>query len=217
MEKVAYEVGGNTVGTLKELASLLGVGKVTAKELEQGKYSDSVSIIDLEDENAKSDEEWEGEKLKVYKKPEKHPMESDLDPDKVYTALTGDEPEITKKEVLDSFPKFEDLEELKEFIKEMDTPTLEYLARGMELDWLPTYHANIHRMRIAMAMHRYFFPELFEPKESKKKTKYADMTTEHLMEVLEEHGLNLEKTDNEAINRMKAIMLLKKEGHIEEE
>lgn len=214
MEKIGYEVEGTVVETLKEVASMLGVSKVTTKDLEDGKYADSVSVVDLEEEARKADENWENEARRNKPKHEKHPMESDIDPSVDFTTLTGDEPEISKEEVLESFPKFDNLEELKEIIRELDTHTLEYLAKGLELNWTPTYHVNIHRMRIAMSMHKHFFPELFEPKESKKKAKYSDMSTKELMKLLEDNKLEFKASGNEAIDRMKAIMLLKSEGHV---
>lgn len=239
MDNIGYEVDGTVVWTLKELAPLLNVARVTAKDVEKGgKYADMVSLVDLEalaeeesnkdskkdtsgvkksgkktsnkstSDNEEDDEAWENEKLKVDSKEESHPMESDIDPDEIYSTVDDDEVDISKDEILETLPKFKDLEELKEFIKDLDTPTLEYFAKGLELTWTPTYHANIHRMRIAMAMHRYFFPEMFQPKEPKKKARFSDMSTDELVKQAKEVDKNLEVTKNDRINRMKAIMVL---------
>lgn len=208
--KVGYEVEGKVVETLKELAKVLGVSKVTTKDVEKGgQYAEAVSIIDLE----ASDEAWESEKLKVDTPEEKHPMESDEDHDKIYTALEGEEDvKISKEEVMKSLPDFKEFKDLKDFIKDLDTGTLEYIAKGLELSWTPTYHANIHRMRVAMALHRHFFPERFQPKEPKKKARFSDLTTEQLLQIAKEHGLKVDTTDNDHINRMRVIMALKQEG-----
>jgi len=210
-QKTGYEINGEVVETLKELASIIGVDKISQKDVEK-KYADQVNIVDL------ADEEWENQVHKKEVPEEKHPMERhELSPDEVFTALTDEDRENLKKvdpsEIKSAFPEFEDLDELKEFIKDIDTPTLEYLATGLGVEWNPTYHANIHRMRIAMGIQKHFFPELFVPKEAKKsKAKYGDYSTTDLFKMASEKDIEVTKTGNEPIDRMKVIMELKKNG-----
>jgi len=196
-QKMGYEVEGEVVTSLKDLAPLLGVSKVTSKDIaEGGQYSDIVSVIDLDAEITETEEEF--------------------DKDTIYSTVSDDEVDLTPDEVLESMPEFENLDELKEFIKDLDTPTLEYLAKGLKLKWTPTYHGNIHRMRIAMAMHRYFFPDLFKPTDAKKKkAKYADYSTEDLEVMAKEAKVEYKESDNEAINRMRVIMALKESGQLD--
>lgn len=208
-QKVGYEVDGNVVPNLKELADLLGVEKVTQKDIKEGgQYADLVGIVDL------SSEDTEGTDTD---KPEKK-AKAEVNTDEIYTALTEADMKslesVTAEEIRSAFPEeFESNDELKEFIKDIDTPTLEYLATGLGLEWNPTYHANIHRMRIAMTIQKYFFPELFVPKEAKKKkAKYGDHDTDELFSIAKEANLEVKRSGNDPIDRMRVIMKLKEEG-----
>lgn len=203
-----YDVDGQVVGSLKEVAELLGVARVTRKQLEE-EYADVVTLVEL------SDDEWEETTNRVVTEDDEE--DTEVDKDSVYSALSDDVVDITPEEVKESMPEFTELDELKEFIKDLDTPTLEYLAKGLGLTWKPTYHANIHRMRVAMEMQRYFFPELFVPKDNKKKkAKYGDLSTEELFSKADELKLDYKKSGNEAIDRMRVIMTLKDAGHLAE-
>jgi hypothetical protein len=207
--KVGYEVEGNVVANLKELADLLGVEKVNKKDIEDGgQYHDIVGIVDLSSADS--------EEADTPKKPQK--VKEDVNKDEVYTALSEEdmknlEDPSVAEEIKSEFPEFENIDELKEFIKDIDTPTLEYMATGMGLEWNPTYHANIHRMRIAMAIQKHFFPELFQPKESKKKkAKYGDYSTDDLFSIAEEGKIEVKRSGNDPIDRMRVIMKLKEQG-----
>lgn len=122
--------------------------------------------------------------------------------------------EVTKQEVLASLPAFQDLEELKEFIKDIDTPTLEFIATTLGCEWKKDDNKPIERMRMAMSLHRYFFPELFKANEEgkKKKAKYADMSTDDLFGIAADNNIDVQVSDHEAINRMRVIMALKGAG-----
>ena len=144
-------------------------------------------------------------------------QEETVEAGEYYSALDpNEEITATPEQIKESMPDFENLDELKEFIKDIDTPTLEYLARGLRAEWTPTYNQAIHRMRVAQALHRYFFPELFKPKgDKKKKAKYGDLSTDRLFELVEEHNLRVNRSGNEPIDRMRAIMALKTVGVLE--
>jgi hypothetical protein len=210
-QKIGYEVNGEIVTTLKQVAEKLGVDRVTSKDIQEGgKYADQVNLVDLSDEE-------EDNVVEVVAEDTDEDDTEEVNKNEIYSTVDEDDIDLTPEEVKASMPDFETLDELKEFIKDLDTPTLEYLAKGLRLEWTPTYHANIHRMRIAMAMHRYFFPELFKPKETKKKkAKYGDYSTEQLFKMAEEHGITFKKSGNEPIDRMRVIMELKKAGHLPE-
>lgn len=198
---MGYEIDGQVVATLPELADLLGVDKVTKKDVTgKGQYADLVAMVPLQSEDDEA------------------ATEDNTDKEEVYTALSEEDmanlQEVDPEEIKSAFPEFEDNDELKAFIKDIDTPTLEYLATGLGLEWNPTYHQNIHRMRIAMAIQKHFFPELFQPKESKKKkAKYGDYDTEALYKMVEENKLEIaDRSGNDPIDRMRAISALKKAG-----
>jgi hypothetical protein len=215
--KTGYEVDGQVFTTLKDVAEALGESKVTKADVEEGgKFADQVALVDL------NDEQWENENLRNEVEEEDHPMErSQADTDEVYTALSEQDiknlESVDAEEIKSAMPTFENLDELKEFIKDIDTATLEYMATGLGLDWNPTYHQNIHRMRVAMAMQKHFFPELFQPKESKKKkAKYGDHDTDSLFSLAEEKKIEVKRSGNEPIDRMRVIMELKKAGILAE-
>jgi hypothetical protein len=205
-QKIGYKVEEHIVGSLPELADLLGIEKISKKDITgNGDYADVVAIVNLSD----------GETEEGTKPAKKKPKE--FTEDEIYTALSPEDMKnlesVDVEEIKSAFPEFEDNEELKEFIKDIDTPTLEYLATGLGLEWNPTYHANIHRMRIAMAIQKHFFPELFQPKDSKKKkAKYGDYDTDTLYQMVTESELEVKRTGNDPIDRMKAINALKKAG-----
>lgn len=206
MSKTGYQVGNEVAANLEEVAALLNVSRVTKKDVaEGGKFADQVQMVQLEDE-PKTDTN-EAEDADVQENEEEKPF---------YSALGDEEVKASAEQIKESMPDFETLDELKEFIKDLDTPTLEYMARGLGLDWTPTFNASIHRMRVAMEMHKFFFPEQFQPKEPKKKKgKYGDLSTEKLFEMVDERNLIVEKSGNEPIDRMRAIMALKTVGALE--
>jgi hypothetical protein len=209
IQKQGYEVDGEIVTTLVALADLMGVEKVTKKDITgDGQFADVVNMVDL------SDDEWESRAPKTASAEESDLVE--VDKEAIYSTLT-ETVDLTPEEVQSSMPDFQDVDELKEFIKDLDTPTLEYLDKGLLLEWKATYHANIHRMRIAVEMKKHFFPELFQPKDSKKKkAKYGDLTTEQLFSKATDLKLEYKISGNDAIDRMRVIMALKEAGHLAE-
>ncbi|QMV48425.1 hypothetical protein [Bacillus phage SPO1L3] len=207
---MAYEVEGKVVSTLKELSEVLGE-KVTKKDLsEGGKFHEVVSLVDTEDEVAVSSQKEESSK--------EDPTE-DQDNQEVYTALTEEDfanlEEVTEEEIKEGLPEFEELDELKDFIKDLDTNTLEFMAAGLGLTWNPTYHKNIHRMRVAMAIQRYFFPENFKKAPKESKAKYGDYSTDELFKMAEENGIEVKRKGNEKIDRLQVINKLKKAGQLQ--
>ncbi|AYP68624.1 hypothetical protein EalM132_00112 [Exiguobacterium phage vB_EalM-132] len=259
--KVVYQVGNDVAVSLKAVAELLGVSRVSAKDVEEdGKYADQVMILtteevetledadsetapketvedtvnnptdedtsdeevekeatgDSEDESV-SDEDWEDPNPVRLKKEEEnedeeHPMEREEE-EEPYSALEEDV-EIDEEAVRESMPEeFESLDELKEFIKDMDTATLEYMAVGLKLSWKPTEHKNIHRMRIAMAFHNHYFPKketANKANATSKGGKYKDYSTEDLEKLLKDNDVEYKTYEDENIHRMRLVMAAKK-------
>lgn len=202
-----YKVNEQTVATLPEVAAILGATKVTAKDVKEGgKYAGVVSILD-----ETSDTEDSGIEA----------SDSDTPPEEDTDIVVANGSEITKEEAIEAFlpegDTFKDLDELKGLITDIDTPTLEYLAKAMECDYTPSDHAQIHRMRIAQSLHHFFFPDLFQPKEAKKKkTKYGDLSDDELTKLASTHKVKWDKSGHAPIDRMRIIMALKKAGHLPE-
>jgi hypothetical protein len=130
----------------------------------------------------------------------------------VYTALKDETIKVTVDEMRNALPKFGSLDELKEFISELDTATLEYMVRGLGLTWNPTYHEGIHRMRLALALQKFVFPGEFRSEDKKKKSRYGNLPTEELFNLANRSGIEWMKTDNEVINRVRIITALKNSG-----
>ncbi|MMZ43641.1 hypothetical protein D1872_52060 [compost metagenome] len=203
-EQIAYQVGEDVLTSLTEVASKLGVSRVTSKDVAAGgKYADQVQLLDLAADDDLEEDGDEGETGSD---------KAEGDAKEYYTALEDEEVKASKEELQAALPEFETVDELKEFIKDVDTATLEYFARGLELEWMKTTHPSIHRMRIAEALKRHFFPHLFKPKSDKKRAKFGEYSTEQLFDLVKENKLKVERSGNEPIDRMRAIMALKTVG-----
>jgi len=109
---------------------------------------------------------------------------------------------------------FEDKKSLQKFYKQLDTTTL--------IDWCCleglvynecTDSEPIQRMRICMAILYKHFPK--SPGTTKKKSKYADYTTEALIALAVDNEVVFEITDDMRILRMRAIMALRASKVIE--
>lgn len=246
MAKQVYEVNGMEVNSLKEVASILGVAKVSQKDLlEGGAYAGQVNLKDLSegvavDLETKEETECSAEGITVDTAAAKSSTEEECGAPPAIEACgpsdvptVGDSPleiptvgeeaksvnteeSLTLEEAKESFPKFDALEDLKAFIKDIDTPTLEFMATSLGCTWDHTNHPSIERMRIAQALHRAYFPDLFKKSDKKKskKAKYGDYSTKQLFSMALEHGMKIPKSGHEPIDRMRAIMALKDKGYL---
>lgn len=107
---------------------------------------------------------------------------------------------------------FKEQKDLQKFYKHC---TDEQLAEWVDVEGLE-FKANdsqaINRMRMAMAVLYYHFPKA---PSTKKKSKYADYSDEMLINLLLEHEVPCEPTDDDRIMRMRAIMALRAHKIIE--
>jgi hypothetical protein len=110
---------------------------------------------------------------------------------------------------------FKDEKELKKFYKKL---TDDQLDEWLQLEGL-TYkacpeNAPIERMRKCMSLMAYHFPKA--PTTSKKKSKYADLSTEQLMQIATEAGVTVRDDHGDLrILRMYLIMALRDAGLLE--
>ncbi|AGR46816.1 hypothetical protein SHANETTE_145 [Bacillus phage Shanette] len=222
-----YEVEGQYVPDLKAVAAVLNVPKVLKRDIQEGgALEGKVKLVNTEEvgdgiKAETEDEQWDNFKAKtdeaIAKEVEEEVgtvEEEDDEPQPINYVRTEDIVN-TKEEILEAIPEFKALKEFKDWYKDIDTQTVEYFAKALGLTWTETEHANIHRMRISMAMQRFFFPEMFKPKEGKKKkAKYGDLSTEDLFKMVAANKLDVKKTNNNPIDRMNAIMALKKAGKL---
>lgn len=238
MAKV-YEVtmGGSVeqVETLKEVAAILGVTRVAGKDIEAGKYPE-VSIVedntDIEDaQDAKEFLEEHIEIVHVTDAPTPEPtedtvedMDAEVEQATKETEEAGvsyeDEVDDEVEEVEDSieYPEvgeFKDEKAIKKYIKKLSDEELQEWCELEGATWKPNDHASINRMRMAMAIKAVHFPELAKPKKTKKKSKYADYSTEDLVQMALDNDVVVpDAKGDERIERMYTIMALRKAGLI---
>jgi len=111
---------------------------------------------------------------------------------------------------------FEDAKDLKKFYKHA---TNEQLDEWLELEGLqdeikPTDSEQILRMRKCMAILYKNFPKALT--KAKKESPYKKYSLEDLLDMVVEHEVEMEPTDDLKIMRMRAIMALKPTGCFDE-
>lgn len=109
---------------------------------------------------------------------------------------------------------FTDKKDLQKFYKQLDTATLEDWCAVEGIEYTPCEDSEpIHRMRVCMAILYLHFPKA--ETSSKKKSKYADYTTEALIQMAVDNDIAVEVTDDMRIMRMRTIMNLRAANIIE--
>lgn len=106
---------------------------------------------------------------------------------------------------------FTDQKLLKKAIKKLSDDQLVEWATLEGLTWKAVDHTAINRMRVAMAINELHFPT---ERKSSKKSKYADYTTEQLVEMASDNNVEIKPTDDAKILRMRCIMALREAGYI---
>lgn len=229
-----YVVNGEEkVSTLAEVAKILGVSRVSKKDVEEGKYdvvieeaavslADAEEVVEevvaeeediLEGVEVVEDEEEEEEAAEDVEEPT---SEEDSEDDweegyPVDTEEEEEEEEIEYPEVGD----FEDEKAIKKYIKGLTDEQLQAWCELEGAEWVENEHRNINRMRMAMAIKAVHFPELAKKPSSKKKSKYAEYTTEELVEMAIDNNVEVrDDKGNERILRMYTIIALREAGLI---
>jgi len=109
---------------------------------------------------------------------------------------------------------FTDKKDLQKFYKQLDITALEDWCAVEGLTYTACEDSEpIHRMRVCMAILYLHFPKA--PSAGKKKSKYADYTTEALIQMAVDNDVAVEVTDDMRIMRMRTIMNLRAAGIIE--
>ncbi|APZ82253.1 transcription regulation [Bacillus phage vB_BsuM-Goe2] len=228
-----YVVNGEEkVSTLAEVAKVLGVSRVSKKDVEEGKYDvvveeAAVSLADTEEvvEEVVTEEEdilegvevvEDGEEEEAAEEEEEPTAEEEPEEDweegyPVDTAEEEEDGEIEYPEVGD----FEDEKAIKKYIKGLTDEQLQAWCELEGAEWVENEHRNINRMRMAMAIKAVHFPELAKKPSSKKKSKYAEYTTEELVEMAIDNNVEVrDDKGNERILRMYTIIALREAGLI---
>lgn len=109
--------------------------------------------------------------------------------------------------------QFTEKKDLQKFYKQLATDILEDWCELEGLTFKPNDDAQIHRMRVAMAILYHHFPKA--PAKTKSKSKYAEYPTEDLIKMALDNDVVFEETDSEPIMRMRVIMALRAHGLLE--
>lgn len=106
--------------------------------------------------------------------------------------------------------KFASLEDFKSMFTEVDNETAYAWAEDLGVEWVHNYNEGINRMRVSMALQRHYFPDLFKPKEPKKKMRYGDLTTKELEKLAKDNGIRIPKHQDGAAYRLVLVSELKR-------
>lgn len=111
---------------------------------------------------------------------------------------------------------FKDEKAMKKFIKGLSDASLEEWCILEGAEWKHNDHESINRMRMAMAIKAKHFPSTVATKSKKSKSKYAQYSTEDLVQMALDNDVEVSDDKGDArILRMYTIMALRKAGIIE--
>lgn len=193
--------------TVAEVSKLVGF-KVTKKAIEAGEV-ENVSIAEVV---APTEEALEVIQEAI--------DGASTDTQEEDTTLTDTHEEDTPPAVEDSgieFPEvghFKDEKHIKKYIKKLSNAELEEWCELEGAQYKPSEHEAINRMRQAMAIKAIHFPDT-APKagSSKKKSKYADYSTEQLVQMALDNDIEVKDDKGDSrILRMYTIMALRNAG-----
>lgn len=231
-----YVVNGEEkVSTLAEVAKILGVSRVSKKDVEEGKYDvvieeAAVSLADAEEvvEEVVAEEEdilegvevvedeEEEEAAEEVEEPTSEEVEDADEWEEGYPVDTAEEEDEEEEIEYPEVGDFEDEKAIKKYIKGLTDEQLQAWCELEGAEWVENEHRNINRMRMAMAIKAVHFPELAKKPSSKKKSKYAEYTTEELVEMAIDNNVEVrDDKGNERILRMYTIMALREAGLLE--
>lgn len=226
MAKMIYVVNGEEVNTLKEVAGILGVSRVSKADIESGKYDVEVkdaeeAIVDLstaEEEEVEVAEEAAEETTEEIQEEAEAAEEGAEDWEEGYPVKAEEEEEVDEEDEEIEFPEvgdFEDVNSMKKYIKGLTTEQLQAWCELEGAEWVVNEHPSINRMRMAVAIKSVHFPETAPKKGTKKKSKYAEYTTEELVQMALDNDVHVrDDKGNERILRMYTIVALREAGLI---
>lgn len=111
---------------------------------------------------------------------------------------------------------FKDEKAIKKYIKTLSDKSLEEWCFLEGVTWKHNDHASINRMRMAMAIKAKHFPDTAPKATKKSKSKYADYTTEQLVQMALDNDIEVPDDKGDMrICRMYTIMALRKSGLLE--
>lgn len=230
---ITQDQGTEEVSTLREVAELLGVSRVSGKDIEDGKYP----TVDVQDLSASTDsledlveEQGDEEVLYTVEEAPEDTTEDLEEPGELIAEVVLDEQEDeevsdtieldleedTEDDVELDYPEvgdFESVDEIKKFVKELSNDQLEEWLELEGVEHNPSDHEAINRMRMAVAIRAVHFPESVAKSKPKKKSKYADYSLEDLVQIALDNDVAVrDAKGDERIERMYTIMALREAG-----
>jgi hypothetical protein len=215
------------VVTLKEVKALLGDNTITTKGIIAGEYADLVTLADMAEEQSTGltiEEIAEATgKIEVI-------MVGDAPKDGVLTNTedeVGESTTLTNAPVEDTTPPptesdteypevghFETDKAMKKYIKGLSDNELKEWCELEGAVYNANDHQSINRMRMAMAIKGIHFPDtVAKGGSTKKKAKYADFSTEDLVQMAIDNDIEVRDDKGDLrILRMYTIMALKEAG-----
>lgn len=109
--------------------------------------------------------------------------------------------------------EFKTEKDMKKYIKKLSDDELQEWCELEGATWKPNDHQSINRMRMAMAIKAIHFPDTAPKASKKKKSKYADYTTEDLVQMALDNDIPIKDAKGDPrIERMYTIMALREAG-----
>ena len=111
---------------------------------------------------------------------------------------------------------FKDEKAMKKFYKKLTNAQIQEWCELEGVTWKPNDNEAINRMRMVMAIKHKHFPHLAPKPANKPKSKYAQYTTEELVQMAADNDINVTGDNGDIrILRMKTIMALREAGIVE--
>lgn len=198
-----YTYNGKKYKTLKEIAIERGVKQVSKRDFERLGIEEHFEgeIVETEVEGKESEEAWESEPLEETDKDK--PLE---------TLYNGELEKLYKKSFLSEEAKeFEGLsmEEFAKKIKKTKSEVLVGIVSSLELDYKESENEGINRMRLIMALRKFYFPD-GEKYPTEPKSDFVGMGLETLKNLADNLGLSYKVYPNDKITKMRLIEAIKK-------
>ncbi len=170
------------------------------------------AFLDKDEEQALTNTEEDDTPLTNEDTDTEESSEEDVEDDTKGDLQLDDANNITENE----YPEvgdFADEKAMKKYIKKLSDQSLQEWCVLEGATWKPNDHESINRMRMAMAIKALHFPDTAPKKSKKSKSKYADYTTEQLVQMALDADVEVPDDKGDMrICRMYTIMALKKAG-----
>ena len=203
-----YLYEGKKYKSLKEIAEVRGVKQVTKRDFERLGIKEHYEgeLVETEVEGVEDKEVWENEPLEE--------TDKDLPLEKLFGGKLKELYEKTEEVETEEVDKLKNLsiEEFASTIKKMELVELTNIANKLGLEWKENNVLGIKRMRVSMALRKYYYPN-GERLPQEPKSEYKGMSLDTLKGLADSLGVEYKIYNNDKITKMwlvKAINDFKK-------